>query len=73
MNRIWKMSLIIVGIIFLDQFSKGYIQSVLAEGDVVSIIEGFFNFSHVRNSGIAWGIGSGVSEFWRVSLLFGFQ
>ena len=33
--------------------------------DVVTVIPGFFNLTHVRNKGAAFGILSGLPESWR--------
>jgi len=55
MNRIWKFSLLITGIILADQFSKGAIQSNFYLGESIPIIDGFFNFTYVRNPGAAFG------------------
>ena len=68
MNRIWKLSLIIVGIILLDQFTKGAVQSKFRLGETLPIIEGFFNFTYVRNPGAAWGVGATWGDSFRLIL-----
>ncbi len=55
MNRIWKMSLIITFLIILDQITKGVIQSKFYLGESIPVIDGFFNFTYVRNPGAAFG------------------
>jgi len=55
MNRIWKMAILIVGIILTDQFSKGAIQQNFQVHETMEIISGFFNFTYVRNPGAAFG------------------
>jgi signal peptidase II len=55
MNRIWKMSLIITFLIILDQITKGVVQSKFYLGESIPIIDGFFNFTYVRNPGAAFG------------------
>jgi signal peptidase II len=65
MNRVWSLSLLISTLIIVDQLSKGAIQSSFALGESVSIIDGFFNFTYVRNTGAAFGMGAGVAEIWR--------
>ncbi|MCO4794660.1 MAG: signal peptidase II [Bacteriovoracaceae bacterium] len=58
MDRIWKMSLMIVGIIILDQVTKGVVQHNIPYGGHITVIPGFFNFSHVHNPGAAFGMGA---------------
>lgn len=48
----------IVGIILLDQFTKGAVQSSFRLGETMPIIDGLFNFTYVRNPGAAWGFGA---------------
>jgi signal peptidase II len=55
MNRIWKMALLIVGIILADQLTKGAIQSKFQLHETIDIIDGFFNLTYVRNPGAAFG------------------
>lgn len=66
MDRIWKMSLLVTAIILADQFSKGLIQQSFALGESITIIEGFFNFTYVRNSGAAFGIGRDAPDLIRI-------
>jgi signal peptidase II len=58
MDRIWKMSLLIVGIIILDQVTKGAVQQNIPLGGQIPVIPGLFNFSHVHNPGAAFGMGA---------------
>lgn len=55
MARIWKLTLIIVAIILLDQFTKVYIQSQMYVGESHDVIKGFFSITYVRNPGAAFG------------------
>ena len=55
MNRIWKMSLLITFLIILDQITKGIVQSKFYLGESITVIEGIFNFTYVRNPGAAFG------------------
>jgi signal peptidase II len=55
--------LIIVGIVCLDQATKFAVVSHFGLGDYVSVINGFFDFRYVRNTGAAWGIFSGQGTF----------
>lgn len=55
--------LIIIGIVCLDQVTKAIIVSRFGLGDYVSVINGFFDFRYVRNTGAAWGMFSGHGTF----------
>lgn len=68
MNRIWQMTLLIVGIIFLDQFSKGAIQTNFQLGETLNVIPGFFNITYVKNSGVAFGMGQTFPDVARMIL-----
>ena len=46
---VWLM--IIAGIVFLDQLTKWLTVINLDLGESVTVIEGFFNFKYVRNTG----------------------
>ena len=63
MDRIWKISLMVTGIVLLDQLTKAAIQSNFAYGESKVIVEGLFSLTHVRNTGGAFGLlaGSGNS------------
>ncbi|MFC2155539.1 signal peptidase II [Acidobacteriota bacterium] len=63
-----KYLLIFTVIIILDQVTKLIINSNLALYDRVEVIKGFFQFTHVRNSGAVWGILSNHPAQW-VSLV----
>ena len=68
MNRIWKLSLVMVAIILIDQFTKGAIQSSFYLGESIPIIDGIFNFTYVRNPGAAFGFGSESGFVFRLVL-----
>lgn len=68
MDRMWKMSLLIVAIILADQFSKGAIQTNFKLGEVMEVIPGFFNLTYVRNPGVAFGMGGNLSDIVRMVL-----
>lgn len=48
--------LLIIIVVLLDQGTKLLIMSTLAINEKVVIIDGFFQFNHVRNYGAAWSI-----------------
>jgi signal peptidase II len=66
-NRFWKMCLLMSAIIIGDQLSKVAVQSSFYLGESIPMIDGLFNFTYVRNTGAAFGMGAGVPEFWRVT------
>lgn len=66
MNRIWRLTLVMVAIILVDQFTKGYIQSAFQLGEIKAVIPGFFNLTYVQNTGAAFGFGAGSEEWFRV-------
>ena len=68
MDRIWKMSLLIVTIILSDQFSKGAIQSRFKLGEVYEVIPGLFNLTYVRNTGVAFSFGADFPDWVRMIL-----
>jgi signal peptidase II len=52
---------LVVAILALDRWTKLLIQSRFDLLDSVSVIDGFFNITYVRNTGVAFGIFSSVS------------
>lgn len=71
MDRIWKLSLMIVGLILADQFSKGVVQSSFTVGESIPVIKGFFSFTYVRNPGAAFGFLGTMHEAIRKPILLG--
>jgi signal peptidase II len=65
MDRIWKMSIIITVIILADQFTKALVQQNFMLGESITIIDGLFNLTYVRNPGAAFGIGRDANDFVR--------
>jgi len=56
----------IIGIVLvLDQVTKYIVESRIRLHDIVTVIPGFFNLTHVRNKGAAFGMLSGLPESWR--------
>lgn len=60
----WLLLTILV-VVPLDQMAKGWIGTNLPFGDRRAVIEGFFYLSHVRNSGIAFGMLDDIPDPWR--------
>jgi signal peptidase II len=52
-------------ILFMDQATKVYIDATMPLHDSVSVIPGFFNITHVRNPGAAFGFLAGASPLFR--------
>ncbi len=58
-----------VAIVLLDQAVKAWVLSAMALGDRIVVVPGFFNLSHVQNTGAAWGVMQGLSH-WLIALSF---
>jgi signal peptidase II len=56
-----------VGVILLDQFTKGAIQQNFRLGESLAVIPGFFNLVYVQNTGAAFGMGAGSGDFIRIT------
>ncbi len=54
--RVWLLALLIA---VADQASKQWIRDTYALGESRTIIESFFHFTYLRNTGAAWGMFSG--------------
>ena len=67
MKRFWALLLIMVGIILVDQLSKGAIQGSMVLGQSFPVIKGLFNITYVQNTGAAFGIGAGANDFIRIT------
>ena len=71
MNRIWKMTVLIFAIILVDQLTKGVVQSSFFLGESMTVVDGFFNFTYVRNPGAAFGfLAKGSLEVRQFMFLF---
>lgn len=68
-NRFWRMTLMMVAIILVDQLTKASVQTNFQLGESIPIIKGFFNLTYVRNTGAAFGMGAGSKE-WLRQVLF---
>lgn len=56
-------------ILILDQFTKYLVEKYIRLYDVLPVVPGFFNLTHVRNRGAAFSILSNLPDGWR-SLFF---
>jgi signal peptidase II len=57
-----------IGIILVDQLTKGAVQSNFYLGESVVVIDGFFNLTFVTNSGAAFGFGGQFNDWIRYVL-----
>lgn len=57
-KRDWRGWLLAISalVIALDRWTKLWVQHHIAEGDDITVISGFFNISHVENSGAAFSL-----------------
>jgi signal peptidase II len=46
----------------LDRWTKSWIQNQFDLNESISVIDGFFNITYVRNTGVAFGIFSSISS-----------
>jgi len=58
-RKYWVLLIVFSVILFLDQWTKYVVQQELALYQRVEVIRGFFNLTHVRNPGGAFGIFGG--------------
>ena len=54
--------LLVVLTLFLDRWTKSLIQSRFTLNESTSVIDGLFNITYVRNTGVAFGIFSSISS-----------
>lgn len=54
--------LFVIAILFLDRWTKALIQNQVDLNESISVIDGFFNITYVRNTGVAFGIFSSISS-----------
>ncbi len=64
-NKYLKVGSIVGIVLVLDQITKYVIQTHVRLNDSIPVVPGFFNITHVRNKGAAFGILSTLPEFWR--------
>ena len=57
-------------LVSLDQFTKFIVARRMRLGDTLAVIEGFFNITLVRNTGIAFSLFSNAKEGWQEWFLF---
>src|SRR6478672_6378308 len=55
-------ALLVAAILILDRGTKLLIQKRFDLNESISVIDGFFNITYVRNTGVAFGIFSSISS-----------
>lgn len=65
-NKYIYVFLISGPIIAIDQVTKLLVNRHIPLHDTISVIPGFFNLTHVRNTGAAFGLLAGMPLVWRV-------
>ncbi len=60
-------------ILFLDQGTKWVVDRTIPLNTTIPVISGFFDLTHIRNTGVAFGILAGRRAAWRSSLLIAFS
>jgi signal peptidase II len=58
-RKYWVLLVFCIGILLLDQWTKSMVVQKLPLYERVEVIQGFFNLTHVRNTGGAFGIFGG--------------
>ncbi len=61
---VWVGSIVSI-VLVLDQLTKYVVEARIRLHDVIPVIPGFFNLTHVRNRGAAFGILAGLPSSWR--------
>jgi signal peptidase II len=64
-NKYLQVGSIVGSVLILDQITKHVIQTHVRLNESITVVPGFFNITHVRNKGAAFGILSSLPEFWR--------
>lgn len=68
MKKLIILFIICLFIVVVDQWSKYVVSSSFYIGESVKVIDGFFNFTYVRNSGAAFGFGGQFHNWIRYTL-----
>jgi signal peptidase II len=64
-NKYFQVGSIVGIVLVLDQITKHVIQTHVRLNNSIVVVPGFFNITHVRNKGAAFGMLSSLPEFWR--------
>ena len=63
--KYYQVGAIAVMVLVLDQVTKYFIQAHVRLYSIITVVPGFFNITHVRNKGAAFGVLANLPEFWR--------
>jgi len=61
-RKYWVLIICFVSILILDQYTKHEAQQKIPLYHTIKVIDGFFNLTHLRNTGGAFGILAGKKE-----------
>lgn len=64
-NKCLWVGSIVSMVLVLDQITKYTIEKHVRLYEVITVVPGFFNITHVRNKGAAFGVLSTLPDFWR--------
>jgi signal peptidase II len=64
-HKYLQVGSIIAIVMVLDQITKYVINAHVRLHDTITVIPGFFNITHVRNKGAAFGLFSDLPDHWR--------
>ena len=69
MARFWKLLVLICFLLIIDQLSKGWTQTRFTHvGESITVIEGFFSLTYVKNTGAAFGMGGEAHPIFRMMM-----
>ncbi|MBF0359828.1 MAG: signal peptidase II [Oligoflexia bacterium] len=66
MRKILCLFFLVVAIIVLDQFTKYVVAKYMFHGESIEVISGLFNFTFVKNTGVAFGMGATATPLYRM-------
>jgi len=61
-RKYWVLLICLVFILALDQYTKYEVQQRIRLYQIIEVIDGFFNLTHLRNTGGAFGILAGKKD-----------
>lgn len=64
-NKYFWVGSIISAVLVLDQVTKFIVEKRIRLHEIIVVLPGFFNLTHVRNRGAAFGILSSAPDVWR--------
>jgi signal peptidase II len=72
-NRYLHLFLASNVLIILDQYTKMWVNTHIPKHRFISVIDGFFAITHIRNPGVAFGLGADWPSDLKVYLFIGFS